>query len=121
MRLPPFSPRAARFSRSPEKARSSCMRPVERTDRVGGGLQQHLAALFREIGLSFRRWTHIAHLARAENELLAAALENKLCLVLREDMRGAIVLLRQFLLPLRPLGSHRNTFGSEGAAPRIWR
>jgi hypothetical protein len=31
------------------------MRPVERTDRVWGGLQQHLAALLREIRLSFRR------------------------------------------------------------------
>ena len=32
-----------------------CMRPVERIDRLGGGLQQHLAALFREIRLGFRR------------------------------------------------------------------
>ncbi len=32
-----------------------CMRPVERKDRLGGGLQQYLAALFREICLSFRR------------------------------------------------------------------
>src|SRR5262249_2215855 len=31
------------------------MRPVERTDRVRGGLQQYLAALFGEIRLSLRR------------------------------------------------------------------
>ena len=48
------------------------MRPVERINRLGGGLQQHLAALLREISLGFRRQMHIAHLARAENELLAS-------------------------------------------------
>ena len=32
---------------------------------------------------------HIAHLARAENELLASGLENELRFVLREAMRGA--------------------------------
>jgi hypothetical protein len=31
------------------------MRPVEHTDRFGRGLQQYLAALLREISLSFRR------------------------------------------------------------------
>ncbi len=42
------------------------------------GLQQNLAALFREIHLGFRREMHIAHLARAKNELLAAPLEDEL-------------------------------------------
>jgi hypothetical protein len=32
-----------------------CVRPVERTDRLGGGLQLDLAALLREISLRFRR------------------------------------------------------------------
>jgi hypothetical protein len=53
-------------------------RDAERTDRLGGGLQQNLAALFREIHLGFRREMHIAHLARAKNELLAAPLEDEL-------------------------------------------
>jgi hypothetical protein len=52
------------------------MRPIERTDRLGGGLQQNLAALLREITRGFRREMHIAHLARAENELLASPLED---------------------------------------------
>src|SRR5262249_37703495 len=43
---------------------------------------------------------HIAHLARAENELFASALEDELRLVFREHVRGAVVLLRQLLLPL---------------------
>src|SRR2546426_9267696 len=51
---------------------------------------------------------HIAHLARAENELLASLLENELRFVLREDMRGAIVLLRQFLLPLQHFAGQAN-------------
>src|SRR5712692_2987482 len=42
---------------------------------------------------------HIVHLARAKNELLASVLKDELCFVLREDMRGAVVLLRQLLLP----------------------
>src|SRR6266571_2974264 len=50
----------------------------------------------------------IAYLARAENELLASALENELRFVLREDMRGAIVLLRQFLLPLHYFAGQAN-------------
>jgi len=54
-----------------------CMRPVERINRLGGGLQQHLAALLREISLGFRRQMHIAHLARAKNELLASPLEDE--------------------------------------------
>ena len=32
-----------------------CVRPVERTNRLGGGLQQNLAALLGEISLSLRR------------------------------------------------------------------
>jgi hypothetical protein len=40
-------------------------------------------------------------LARAENQLLASFLENELRFIFREDVRGAIVLLRQFLLPLQ--------------------
>ena len=67
-----------------------CMRPVERINRLGGGLQQSLAALFREISLGFRREMHIAHLARTENELLATALEDKLRFVFREHVRGAV-------------------------------
>src|SRR2546430_15668410 len=42
---------------------------------------------------------HVAHLARAKDELLASVLKDKLRFVLREDMRGAVVLLRQLLLP----------------------
>src|SRR6266849_2773078 len=42
---------------------------------------------------------HIAHLARAKNELLASILKDELRFVLREDMRGAVVLLRQLFLP----------------------
>src|SRR5260370_15961823 len=42
---------------------------------------------------------HIAHLAGAENELLASLLEDEPGFVLRDDMRGAVVLLRQLLLP----------------------
>src|SRR5260370_28664088 len=51
---------------------------------------------------------HIAHLPRAENELLASGLENELRFVLRENMRGAIVLLRQFLLPLQHFAGQAN-------------
>src|SRR6516165_2241780 len=70
-----------------------CMRPVERTNRLGGRLQQNLAALLREISLGFRREMHIAHLAGAENELLASALEDELRFIFREYVRGAVVLL----------------------------
>src|SRR3979490_2381183 len=42
---------------------------------------------------------HIAHLARAKNKLLASVLKDELRSVLREDMRGAVVLLRQLFLP----------------------
>jgi hypothetical protein len=38
-----------------KKADLLCMRPVEHMDRLGGWLQQDIAALFREIGFSFRR------------------------------------------------------------------
>jgi hypothetical protein len=76
-----------------------CMRPVERTNRHGSGLQQNLAALLREISLGFRREMHIAHLARAENDLLASPLEDEFRFVFREHVRGAVVLLRQLLLP----------------------
>src|SRR6266511_3588242 len=51
---------------------------------------------------------HIAHLARAENELLASLLEDELRFVLREDMRGAVVLLRQLLLPLHHFAGEAN-------------
>src|SRR5262245_7470279 len=43
---------------------------------------------------------HIAHLARAENALLASPLDDKLRFVFREHVRGAVVLLRQLRLPL---------------------
>src|SRR5262249_15616339 len=78
--------RGVRFSRSREKARSSLYATVERTNRLGGGLQQNLAALVCEISLGFRREMHIAHLARAENELLASALEDELRFVFREHV-----------------------------------
>src|SRR5215831_5092744 len=51
---------------------------------------------------------HIAHLARAENELLASLLEDKLRFVFREHVRGAVVLLRQFFLPLHHLAGEAN-------------
>src|SRR6266436_5498342 len=51
---------------------------------------------------------HIAHLARAENELLASPLEDELRFVHREDVRGAIVLLRQLLLPLHHFARKAN-------------
>src|SRR5215471_17667795 len=51
---------------------------------------------------------HIAHLARAENELLASLFEDELRFVLREDVRGAIVLLRQLLVPLQHIAGHAN-------------
>src|SRR6266545_8125278 len=51
---------------------------------------------------------HIAHLARAENELLASLLEDELRFVLREDMRGAVVFLRQLLVPLHYIAGKAN-------------
>src|SRR6266852_2322539 len=51
---------------------------------------------------------HIAYLARTENELVASLLEDELRFVLREDVRGAIVLLRQLLLPLHHLAGKAN-------------
>src|SRR6266516_6991841 len=51
---------------------------------------------------------HIAHLARAENELLASRLEDKLRFVFREHVRGAVVLLRQLLLPLHHFAGEAN-------------
>src|SRR5262245_47503300 len=82
------SPVSAGHVKEPD---SLCMRPVERTNRLRGGLQQNLAALLREISLGFRREMHIAHLARAENELLASPLEDELRFVFREHVRGAAV------------------------------
>src|SRR5215813_13084085 len=51
---------------------------------------------------------HIVHLTRAENELLASLLEDELRFDLREDMRGAIILLRQSLLPLQHFTGEAN-------------
>src|SRR6516162_1663388 len=51
---------------------------------------------------------HIAHLARAENDLLASPLEDKLRFVFREHVRGAVVLLRQLLPPLHHLAGEAN-------------
>src|SRR5262249_11338817 len=51
---------------------------------------------------------HIAHLAGTENELLASLLKNELCFILREDVRSAIVLLGQFLLPLQHFARKAN-------------
>src|SRR5262244_618763 len=112
--VPDCPPRRARGRHPPvsagyvKKPDLLCMRAVERTDRLGGGLQQNLAALFREIRLGFRREMHIAHLARAKNELLASPLEDELRFVFREHVRGAVVLLRQLLLPLHHLAREAN-------------
>src|SRR5215467_3490885 len=51
---------------------------------------------------------HIAHLARAENELLTSALEDKLRFVFREHVGGAVVLLRELLLPLHHFAGEAN-------------
>src|SRR5262249_59828209 len=51
---------------------------------------------------------HIAHLARTENELLAPPLEDELRFVFREHVRGAVVLLRQLLLPLHHFAGKAN-------------
>src|SRR5262244_2971420 len=51
---------------------------------------------------------NIAHLARAENELLASPFEDKLGFVFREHVRGAIVLLGQLLLPLHHFAGEAN-------------
>src|SRR6266446_9206800 len=51
---------------------------------------------------------HIAHLARTENELLASPLEDELRFVFREHVRGAVVLLRQLLLPLHHFAGEAN-------------
>src|SRR6516225_7088863 len=51
---------------------------------------------------------HIAHLARAENELLASALEDKLRFVFREHVRGAVVFLRELLLSLQHFAGETN-------------
>src|SRR5260370_3306818 len=53
---------------------------------------------------------HIAHLARAENELLASPLEDELRFVFREHVRGAVVLLRQLLLPLHHFAGEANDY-----------
>src|SRR6476660_1397306 len=76
------------------------MRVVERMDRPGRRLQQDGAAFSRKIRLGFRRYMHIAELARAQDQLLASLLKDELRFILREDMRGAVVLFRQLLLPL---------------------
>src|SRR6266446_2715642 len=51
---------------------------------------------------------HIARLARTENELLTSPLEDKLRFVFREHVRGAVVLLRQLLLPLHHFAGEAN-------------
>src|SRR5215467_3333528 len=51
---------------------------------------------------------HIANLARTENELLASPLEDKPRFVFREQVRGAVVLLRQLLLPLHHFAGEAN-------------
>src|SRR3984893_8292436 len=59
-----------------------CTRPVEHPDRLGRRLQQDLAALSFEIGFSFRRQVHVAHLTRTNDDLVAPFLEEKFCLIL---------------------------------------
>src|SRR6266436_4184378 len=51
---------------------------------------------------------HIAHLARAENELLTSPLEDELRFIFREHVGGAVVLLRQLLLPLHHFAGEAN-------------
>src|SRR5262245_52094532 len=51
---------------------------------------------------------HVAHLARAENELLASLLEDKLRFVFRKHMRGAVVLFRQLFLSLHHFAGEAN-------------
>src|SRR5262245_36099123 len=51
---------------------------------------------------------HIAHLARAENELLASRLEDKLRFVFREHVRGAVVFLRFTTSPERRMITARS-------------
>src|SRR6266851_3840061 len=51
---------------------------------------------------------HVAYLARAENDLLASPLEDELRFVFREHVRGAVVLLRQLLLPLHHFAGEAN-------------
>ena len=51
---------------------------------------------------------HIAHLARANNELLAPPLEDKLRFIFREYVRGPVVLLRQLHLPLHNFAREAN-------------
>jgi hypothetical protein len=51
---------------------------------------------------------HVAHLPRANNELLASPLEDKLRFLFREHVRGAVVLLRQLLLSLHDFAGEAN-------------
>src|SRR6516225_8263998 len=51
---------------------------------------------------------YIAHLARAEDDLLAPPLEDKLRFVFREHVRRTVVLLRQLLLPLHYFAGKAN-------------
>src|SRR5271165_1945079 len=51
---------------------------------------------------------HIAHLARANKELLAPLFEDKLRFVFREHVGGAVVLLRQLLLPFHDFTREAN-------------
>src|SRR5215831_10290818 len=51
---------------------------------------------------------HVAHLARAENELLASLLEDKLRFVFRKHMRGAVVFFRQLFLSLHHFAGEAN-------------
>lgn len=51
---------------------------------------------------------HIAHLARAENQLLASPLEYELRFVFREHVGGAVTLLRQLLLSLHLFAREAN-------------
>jgi hypothetical protein len=81
--------------KKPDRSR---LRPVEQMDGLVGRLQQDLAALFREIGLSFRRQMHVAHLARPNNELFTPFLEDELRLAFREYMRGAVELFDSLFL-----------------------
>jgi len=57
-------------------------RSVEHPDCLACRLQPDLATVLLKIGFGFRRQMHIAHLAGADDDLLASVFEKEFCLVL---------------------------------------
>src|SRR5262249_5572860 len=74
------------------------MRPVEHLDRLGGGLQYYLAALLREITSGDRCTLPIWPEPRMSCSHPLS--KTNFASSLSEHVRGAVVLLRQLLLPL---------------------